>query len=113
MSPLIRIPFYLLSIVAAAFMLLAGWAKAAALLNAKSDLSVLMGAALIIAMMIFGGISVYLLLKRLLPLLPRGPGEKSTPIPSEAALPKSLFNASTDHQINQFSENERSQHHHE
>lgn len=87
---------YGVSIVAGIALFLAIWSKALQLLNARSDLSVLLGFLLIILTLMFTGLTIYLALRKVI----NNRVEQQTSSLNEAEPPKTLFSAS----INQAAE---------
>ncbi|MEJ7617950.1 MAG: hypothetical protein WKF30_13530 [Pyrinomonadaceae bacterium] len=112
MSQLIRVVLCVLSLIAAALMMLVAWSLIAELLNARSDLSLLVGIALLLVTLVCVGFSLYVVWQRLLHGQERGNTQTSRD--DVAVPPQSLFAASADPGMDhQSHENERSQYHHD
>ncbi len=103
-----RIALSALLVVVSVPSLLALWSLAARLLNAKSDLSVLFGYALSVAILISAGAVIYVFVTAFVPppQLGGGPGEESLLL-EDGERPKSLF-PETFNTVEHFDENDRS-----
>ncbi len=90
-------------------MLLLLWSKAAQLLNAKSDSSVLIGCAIILATLIAVGALVYFALAKVIFARETSNSEeaKKQPAFKDGVQPKSLFSETT-HSVEHFNETDES-----